>query len=102
MINGTRNEVKYGLENMKHHANSRLVPPGSSGWTLGVHVFTRRGVSQRLIDHEAIHVWQYARDGVPKFLVLYLWDYFRNLMKFRHHRTAYLNIRYEIEVDKLL
>jgi hypothetical protein len=94
----TRQEkVQYGLDNMRHHANSRLVPPGSDGFTLGKHVFTRPGVSQGLINHEAVHVAQYAQDGIPKFLAVYLYDYLKNLVRYRDPNKAYRNIRYEKE-----
>jgi len=90
-------KVQYGLDNMKHHANSKLVPPGSDGFTFGRHVFTRPGVSQSLINHEAVHVAQYAQNGIPKFLAVYLCDFLKNLVKYRNFDKAYRNIRYEKE-----
>lgn len=94
-------KIIYGLNKMKHHPNSSLVPPGSQGFTLGRHVFTRSGVTQKLINHEAVHVHQYHEDGIPKFLATYIYQYIKNLFKYRNHKKAYRNIEYEKEAYEL-
>jgi hypothetical protein len=55
-----------------------------------------------LLVHECVHVWQYARDGSPSFLVGYLFSYFSSLSKLRavdasSRLQAYLSIPAEVE-----
>ena len=54
-------------------------------------------VSERLRAHELIHQRQMDRHGVVGFYSLYLFDYFRNLARYRNHDRAYRRIRFEIE-----
>jgi hypothetical protein len=77
----------------------RLMPPGSSGLTIGRHVRLRRGREDdaKLIAHELVHVRQYADRGVVRFLARYLRDYAVNLARLRSHRKAYLAIPAEVE-----
>jgi hypothetical protein len=49
------------------------------------------------INHENIHLQQIAKVGVLKFYFLYLYHYLRNLIKYKNHDLAYLNIPYEVE-----
>lgn len=74
------------------------VPPGSAGITLGTLVIVRRdGASPRLLRHELIHVEQYRRMGVIRFVVSYVSAYLRWRIRGYPHRGAYRRIPHEIE-----
>jgi hypothetical protein len=72
---------------------------GAHGMTVGRHVLLVRGheASPPLLAHELVHVRQYADRGTVRFLVRYLADYARNLVRLRNHREAYLAIPAEVE-----
>ncbi len=76
----------------------RILPPGSSGMTVGHQVLLRRGHegNRKLVAHELVHVAQYADRGRIRFLTRYLLDYGRNLVRLRNHRQAYLAIPAEV------
>lgn len=76
----------------------RLLPPGSSGMTLGHQVLLRDGHegNRKLVAHELVHAAQYADRGRTRFLTRYLADYARNLVRLRKHRRAYLAIPAEV------
>jgi len=77
----------------------RILPPGSSGMTLGHQVLLRRGQEgdRKLVAHELVHAAQYADRGRLRFLARYLADYARNLVRLRNHRQAYLAIPAEVD-----
>jgi Domain of unknown function (DUF4157) len=77
----------------------RALPPGSSGMTFGHQVLLRRGHegNRKLVAHELVHVAQYADRGRVRFLIRYLADYARNLLRLRSHRQAYLAIPAEVD-----
>ena len=77
----------------------RVLPPGSSGMTLGRQVLLRRGHEgdRKLVAHELVHAAQYADRGRARFLTRYLADYARNLIRLRNHRQAYLAIPAEVD-----
>ena len=59
-------------------------------------------LDEELVVHEITHVLQYAREGVLRFLRLYLKSYYSNLRKKKKwhiyaRAEAYLEIPYEIE-----
>lgn len=103
MLNG-QDIIDYGLKNMKPHPDSNFVPSGSHAWTIGRHVFIRKGYSidQALIQHEAVHVYQYNREGMLKFLAIYAYDYIKNFIKYGEHRKAYNNVRFEKEAHEIV
>lgn len=69
-----------------------------SAITLGRHVFVKGAEAPpRLVRHELKHVEQVRRLGVTRFYFLYLWEYARNLAKYRSHRLAYHHISFEVE-----
>jgi hypothetical protein len=49
------------------------------------------------INHERIHLRQQAELLVLPFYILYVLNYLFNLIKYRNHHTAYLNIVFERE-----
>ncbi|WP_261382231.1 hypothetical protein [Mucilaginibacter achroorhodeus] len=55
---------------------------------------------QVLINHERIHLRQQAELLVLPFYVLYLLNYVINLIHYRDHNSAYLNIIFEREAFK--
>jgi len=54
-------------------------------------------ISENLLSHELIHVKQYKENGILKFLVLYFYHYFKNLIILKNSKLAYLMIPFEIE-----
>jgi hypothetical protein len=67
--------------------------------TFGHQVLLRRGHegNRKLVAHELVHVAQYADRGRVRFLIRYLADYARNLLRLRSHRQAYLAIPAEVD-----
>lgn len=78
-----------------------LLAPGSAGMTVGRLVLVRRDDDRSgrrdLLAHELVHVEQYARLGIIRFLRRYVSEYARNLWRLRSHRKAYLAISLEAE-----
>ena len=64
--------------------------------TIGRFVFLTSDVDRsggrELLAHELVHVRQYAEAGLVPFLLRYLRDYLRGLIRLRNHRQAYLAI----------
>lgn len=64
---------------VKVHYGSGLLnffPPWIKGVTIGNHIFfsnDKENVSSTLLNHELIHVCQYADKGITGFLWEYLW-----------------------------
>ena len=54
-------------------------------------------VTRRLLSHEMVHQEQISRHGAVLFYLIYLYDYWLNLIQYRSHRKAYLAIRFEKE-----
>ena len=78
-----------------------FLPPGSDGLTVGrlillLHDDDRSG-RRALLAHELVHVEQYARLGIGRFLWRYVSEYARNLGRLRSHRQAYSAISFEVE-----
>ncbi len=51
--------------------------------------------------HELVHVAQYKRDGVVKFLIIYFTEYIQNYFIYKDWYQAYINIRYEKEAMEI-
>jgi hypothetical protein len=79
------------------------VPPGSAAITLGSLIIVRRGLEDHplLLRHELVHVDQYRRRGVIRFLVRYVADYLRLRSRGYPHLAAYRRIPAEIEAEWL-
>lgn len=80
---------------------SRLVAPGAAATTLGRFVFVKPSAvgSQRLMDHELVHVRQWRDHGVLGFLVRYLGAYLRWRLRRYPHWAASRRIPLEIEAE---
>lgn len=52
---------------------------------------------QVLINHEKIHLRQQLEMLILPFYVVYLLNYFINLLKYKNHDQAYFNISFERE-----
>jgi hypothetical protein len=80
---------------------SRLVAPGAAATTLGRFVFVRPGAaaSQRLMDHELVHVRQWQNLGILGFLTQYVGAYLRWRVRRYPHWAAYRRIPLEIEAE---
>jgi len=88
------------MEKYKHWLPRLL---GVAGVTIGKNIYYRYHkelVPERLRRHEKEHVKQYQQNGIIKFLFCYFFEYIKNLIKYRSHKKAYLNISYEIEARK--
>ncbi len=68
-----------------------------AGITLFPFIFLRGEGDERLINHESIHIKQYAELLVVGFLFLYLYDFIFGLVKYRSVKDAYRSIRFERE-----
>ena len=69
-------------------------------WAIYVHAEVLGGDSSRLsrlIEHELVHVRQWQRLGVARFLRRYLGDYLRARRRGLSHHQAYLGISLERE-----
>jgi len=81
-----------------------FLTPGTGGMTLGHHILlvddTDRSGHSKLMAHELVHVRQFAQAGRVGFLVRYLRDYLRGLVRLRSHQAAYLAIPAEIEARR--
>ena len=78
-----------------------LLAPGMHGMTLGRLIMVLRDDDRSgrrvLLAHELVHVEQYARLGVVRFLRRYVREYLVNLWRLRSHRQAYEAISLEAE-----
>ena len=78
-----------------------LLTPGIQGMTLGRLILVLRDNERSgrrvLLAHELMHVQQYAKLGVARFLWRYLREYARHLWRLRSHRKAYQAISFEAE-----
>ena len=80
--------------------NSNLVPAGYDAITLFPFILIKDGPEHTPLDlivHELTHYLQAKRAFVLPFYLIYLIDYLVNLIIYRSHYVAYLNIPYEIE-----
>ena len=51
----------------------------------------------RLIVHELVHIEQWRRFGVLRFVIRYFFDYMRGLLRTGSHWKAYRSVRTEVE-----
>lgn len=63
--------------------------------------FPREPHFPRVLKHEMQHVRQVREIGWWKFYFSYLWEWFKNLLEHRNHKSAYVFIPYEVEAYKL-
>ena len=52
---------------------------------------------ESIINHEKIHLRQQLELLILPFYILYLFNYFINLIRYKEHHKAYLNIVFEKE-----
>ena len=78
-----------------------LLAPGAHGMTVGRLILVLRDDDRSgrrlLLAHELVHIEQYYRLGIIRFLRRYVNEYARNLWRLRSHRKAYLAISSEVE-----
>ena len=79
---------------------SYLAPISIQAITLGVIVISRDEMSEVTKNHETIHFQQYLETLFLGFLILYFWDWFIGLVKYKDGQKAYLSIRAEQEAHK--
>jgi len=96
-----RNWKPIYIENSRFLAwLSYLAPIKIQGITLCVIVISRNEMSEVTKNHETIHFQQYLETLFLGFLILYFWDWFIGLVKYRDGQKAYLSIRAEQEAYK--
>ena len=79
---------------------SYLAPIKIQAIALGVIVISRDEMSEVTKNHETIHFQQYLETLFLGFLILYFWDWFIGLVKYKDGQKAYLSIRAEQEAYK--
>ena len=79
---------------------SYLAPISIQAITLGVIVISKDEMSEVTKNHETIHLQQYLETLFLGFLILYFWDWFIGLVKYKDGQMAYLSIRAEQEAHK--
>ena len=79
---------------------SYLAPISIQAITLGVIVISKDEMSEVTKNHETIHFQQYLETLFLGFLILYFWDWFIGLVKYKDGQKAYLSIRAEQEAHK--
>ena len=65
--------------------------------TLYPFILAREEMSADTLRHETIHIRQQKELFVLLFYILYGWDYFKGLAKYKDKTKAYLQIRFEQE-----
>ena len=78
------------------------VPRNAVGITLGSLVIVRAEVVaspsfDELLRHERVHVGQWRREGVVRFLLSYFGSYLTSRIRGYDHHAAYRRIPFEIE-----
>lgn len=68
-----------------------------SGTTIFPFVFTKRNVSDVLLNHERIHLAQQAELFIILFYFLYFLFYLQGLLMYKDHDLAYHSIPFEVE-----
>ena len=79
---------------------SYLAPISIQAITLGVIVISKDEMSEVTKNHKTIHLQQYLETLFLGFLILYFWDWFIGLVKYKDGQKAYLSIRAEQEAHK--
>ena len=69
--------------------------------TLFPFIFIRDNGEAVTENHESIHIAQYAELFVFGFLFLYVFDFFKGLVKYRNKEKAYMMIRFEQEAYEM-
>lgn len=97
--------VADGLLGRVKVIQSRFLPNGADGVTIGKFIFVKPGHFDRpiskLMAHELVHVRQFAELGGITFVSKYVAEYFTHLWKLRSHREAYLAISFEVEAREV-
>jgi len=77
------------------------VPPGSAAITLGRLIIVRERAAgdPHLLRHELVHVEQWRRLGVVRFLAQYVGSYLLWRLRGHGHRAAYHRIPQEVEAE---
>ena len=65
--------------------------------TLWPFIISREEMSEDVLNHESIHIAQQKELLVLFFYLLYGWDYFMGLIKYKDKEKAYYRIRFEQE-----
>lgn len=101
---GAFDHIADGLCERVRLIRTNLLPPAADGMTIGRFVLLRGDQIERgattLLAHELVHVRQFAEMGMPRFFAAYFGSYFKNLLRTRNHRQAYLDIPLEIEARR--
>lgn len=92
------------MKEIKEHYNSKLPRYfGAIAITFGRHIFytsPKGSAPEWLRRHEQVHVSQYKRYGIFRFLMVYFYWYLRGRLKGLSHYKAYYEIPFEAEARK--
>jgi hypothetical protein len=79
----------------------RWIPPAYNGMALFPFILFRfKGMSDRMIRHEQIHLRQQLELLILPFYIWYLLEYFIQRIKGKNHHQAYMGISFEREAYK--
>jgi hypothetical protein len=77
---------------------------GFTGITLYPYIFItvskKESNKRNILKHEWIHIEQVRREGFFKFYLIYLYEFFTNLFRYKRIYKAYRNISYENDAYK--
>lgn len=96
---------KFRKENNIKEEFNHFLPKkfGADAMVVGNTIYykgNRNEVSMSLRIHETVHIMQYKRLGIPKFLLKYAGEYIRNLLGKKSRYDSYRHITFEEEAFK--
>ena len=93
--------MRISRTNGSIHLVGRPAPKDAAAITIGPVISVRSGheTSQRLMEHEEVHVVQWAKFGWLGFLTRYLSSYFGSRIQGFPHWAAYRRIPLECEAE---
>lgn len=90
--------LRYTVKIVYHSIIHKLIFKGYVATTFGQYVITQyTSLSDRIIRHESKHAEQYRNWSVLLFLLIYVGNFLYNYVKYRDFKTAYKQIKFEIE-----
>lgn len=78
---------------------SKIVSDEIDGFTFFGIIFVRDKTNKALVQHELIHRKQWIETLFIGFIIIYVFDYLRGLLKYRDSQKAYTQIRFEQEAE---
>lgn len=76
---------------------SYFAPIKINAITIGLIVFSRGKINIKTKRHETIHFQQFIETLIIGMLLLYIFDFIKNYIKYKNSKKAYYNVRAEKE-----